>query len=165
MNLPTGVVKVSSRNVRSFEAKRELDELSQSNFSGYVIESLFGLFGLEESCLLFKNGAGTGAIYEYYGIKTTLQGDEAVLHVLNAFSAEHGVLDLVELTSQQADLVTAFNAKLKLSKPIQKGQFRGLVKEQFDSSLGQGVAKQAKPEAEATKESLFKRFGLAGIDH
>jgi hypothetical protein len=73
------------------------------------------------------------------------------------------MLDIVELSTQQVDLITAFNAKLKFSKPLVKGQFRSLVKESFDAALlprtsGEGTA------ASDSKESLFKKFGLAGIE-
>lgn len=164
MNFPTGVAKISGRNTQAYDASRELENLASSGFSGYVIESLLGEKGLEESALLFRSGQVIGGVYEYYGLNATLQGDEAIAHVLNAFAAEHGVVDVMELSTQQADLVVAFNAKLKLPKPLVKGQLRGMIKDSFDSTLVQKVSKAVQPEAVQTKESLFKKFGLAGIE-
>ncbi len=164
MNLPTGVGKMFSRNVKAFDARRELEDLSANNFSGYVIESSLGAFGIEEAALFFRSGQAIGSVYEYYGFKLTLSGDEALPPVFNAFASDHGIVDVVELSNQQSDLVTAFNSKLKLSKPLTHGQFRAQVKDTFDATLVQKVAKVQRPEEAATKESLFKRFGLAGID-
>lgn len=164
MNLPTGVSRVLAKNVKSFEAKRELEELSASSFSGYIVETLFGNAGLEESALLFRYGQAVGATYEYYGAKQTLDGDLALPHVMNAFLVENGTLDMVDLSTQQVDLVTAFNARLRLTKPLGKGMFKPLIKERFDPLLSQTVASMQRPDVPITKESLFKKFGLAGIN-
>lgn len=163
MNLPAGVTRVLGKSAKSFDPKKELDDLSAANFSGYVVETLFGESGLEESALLFRQGQGFGSVYEYYGLKQTLQGDDALVHVMNGFLSEHGVLDIVDLSIQQVDLVSAFNAKLKLSKPIVKGQFRSLVRDSYDASLIRKVG-PAHPQESLSKESLFKKFGLAGIE-
>ncbi len=163
MNLPAGVTRILGKSVKSFDAKKDLDDLSAADFSGYVVESLFGESGVEESAVLFRQGQGMGAVYEYYGLKQTLNGDEAVVHVMNGFLSEFGVLDMVDLSIQQVDLVTAFNPQIKLSKPILKGQFKPLVKDSFDATLAKKIG-PAKEVESASKESLFKRFGLAGIE-
>ncbi len=163
MNLPAGVTRILGKSVKSFDAKKDLDDLSASGFSGYVVESLFGESGVEESAIVFRQGQGVGAVYEYYGLKQTLNGDEALVHVLNGFLSEFGVLDMVDLSIQQVDLVAAFNPKIKLTKPIVKGQFKSLVKDSFDVSLSKKMG-PAKEVESASKESLFKRFGLAGIE-
>jgi hypothetical protein len=163
MNLPAGVTRVLGKSVKTFDPKKDLDDLSAAGFSGYVIESLFGDAGVEESAILFRQGQGMGAVYEYYASKQTLSGDEALPHVLNGFLSSFGVLDMVDLSVQQVDLVTAFNAKIKLSKPVMRGQFKSLVKESFDASLAKKVSPAKAPES-ASKESLFKKFGLAGIE-
>lgn len=163
MNLPAGVVCVLGKSVKSFDAKKELDDLSVGSFSGYVVETLFGEWGVEESAIVYRQGQGLGCVYEYYGLKQTLQGDEALVHVMNGFLSDHGVLDIVDLSVQQVDLVTAFNSKIKLSKPIARGQFKPLIKDSFDSTLVRKVG-PARPLESLSKESLFKKFGLAGIE-
>lgn len=164
MNLPTGIARGNTRNTHSVDAKRELDDLAASGFSGYVIESILLPSGLEESALVFRNGVAVGSQYEYYSRSRTLQGDESLPHALNAFLAEHAVVDVVELSVQQVDLVTAFNPKLKFSKPIPKGGFKPFMKDTFDASLAEKVSSSAPTNEPATKESLFKKFGLAGIE-
>ena len=164
MNLPTGVMRGNTRNIQAVDAKRELDELAGMGFSGYVIESILLPSGLEESALVFRNGIGVGSQYEYYSRARTLQGDESLAHVLNVFIAEHAVVDVVELSVQQVDLVTAFNPKIKFSKPIAKGGFKPFMKDSFDASLAEKISSSAPTNEPATKESLFKKFGLAGIE-
>jgi hypothetical protein len=89
----------------------------------------------------------------------------ALPHVMNGYLVENGVLDIMELSTQQVDLVTAFNAKLKLSKPLLKGMFKPLVKDRYDPVLSQVIINAQNPSQPVSKESLFKKFGLAGIDH
>ncbi len=163
MNLPAGVVRVLGKSVKLFDPKKELEDLSSSSFSGYVVETLFGELGLEESALVFRQGQGLGCVYEYYGAKQTLQGDDALVHVMNAYSTEHGVLDMVDLSVQQVDLITAFSPALKLTKPILRGQFKSLIKDSFDANLSKNVSPTRVTDS-LSKESLFKKFGLAGID-
>lgn len=163
MNLPAGVTRTLGKSAKSFDPKKELDDLSASSFSGYVVESLFGELGVEESALVFRQGQALGCVYEYYALHQTLLGDDALAHVLNGYSSDHGVIDIVDLSVQQVDLVTAFNAGLKLSKPLSRGQFKPLVKDAFDATLVRRVG-PAKVADSLSKESLFKKFGLAGID-
>lgn len=163
MNLPSGVSRVVGKSVKSFDPRKDLDDLAAANFTGYTVETLFGEHGIEESALLFRQGQGLGAVYEYYGLKQTLNGDDALVHVVNAFQSDLGVMDLVDLSVQQIDLVFAFNPKLKFAKPVVKGQFRALAKDSFDASLGKRLGPAADAGA-SSKESLFKRFGLVGIE-
>ena len=46
MNLPAGVTRILGKSVKSFDAKKDLDDLSAADFSGYVVESLFGESGV-----------------------------------------------------------------------------------------------------------------------
>ncbi|MFH0970020.1 MAG: hypothetical protein V1776_01010 [Candidatus Diapherotrites archaeon] len=164
MNLPTGVLRTAGKSIVSFPARQELENLSLNNFSGYTIETLLGLNGIEESALLFRNGQGIGASYEYYGSHATLNGDDSLVHVFNAFASKSGVIDVMDLSVQQVDLVTAFNASIKFSKPLAKSQLKSLVKEEYDSTLGEKISSSAKTALPQTKESLFQKFGLSGID-
>ena len=162
MNLPRGVLKAQGLNVRQFDSKKELDALSQDTFSGYVILSAFSEWGVDEGALLFRTGQGVGSVFEYHGISKVVYGDASVSHFFNALAAQFGAVDVVELSLQQVDLVLAFNAKLKLERPIPKGGVKSLVRSNYDSKLIQSISDQ-KPEESQSKESLFKKFGLAGI--
>ena len=62
MNLPTGVTRVAGKSVKSFDPKKELDDLCAAGFSGYIVETLFGENGLEESAFVFRQGQGLGCV-------------------------------------------------------------------------------------------------------
>ena len=163
MNFPLGTFRVQGKSTKQWDAKTELEMLAQQNFSGYVIETLYSSVGVDECALLFRAGQVTAATYEVHATNQALFGDESLAHVGNAFAATHGIIDVAELSSQQADLILAFNQKLKLTKPLQKGQLRALVKDTYDATLLQ-QSKVGGAIASESKESLFKRFGLAGIE-
>lgn len=161
MNFPTGTLRLTGKTPKQWDPKQELDALAQQNFSGYVVETLFNGQNMDECALLFRLGQGIGAVYELHASNQSISGDAALGLIGNAFATEAGMLDIMELSTQQVDLITAFNAKLKLSKPISRGQFRALVKDNFDASV---LPKSGDAISTDSKESLFKKFGLAGID-
>jgi hypothetical protein len=163
MNLPTGVNRALAKSTALFNAGHELEDLAKANFSGYLIETLLGKDGVDEAAIIFRNGQIIGSVYEYYGLKKTVSGDEAVPHVMNAFAARHGIIDTVELSVQQVDLTTAFNASIKLANPIPANKISSLAKQNFDSNLSQKVTADD-PQKEVSRSSLFKKFGLAGLD-
>ncbi len=163
MNFPLGTLRLSGKTPKQWDPKTELDNLSQQNFSGYVIETLFNGQSIDECALVFRAGQAIGATYELHYSNQSVSGDASLSLIGNAFAAEAGMLDIVELSTQQVDLITAFNAKLKLSKPIIRGQFRGMVKDAFDSTLLPRTSVEGMAAVDS-KESLFKKFGLAGID-
>ncbi len=164
MNFPTGVTKILGKPVKSVDARPFLEELCQTAFSGYTVESLFGMGGVEESALVFRSGKVVGSVYEYHSSHQTLSGDESIPHVLNAFLSESGILDVVELSNQQVDLVLAFTAVLRLAKPLDKTSFRSLFPSAYNPRLGETISSHAQQSVFSTKESLFKRFGLNGIE-
>lgn len=162
MNFPQGTMRIAGKTPKQWDPKMELDALAQQNFSGYVIETLYNGQGIDECALIFRLGQGIGATYELHASNQSISGDASLALLGNALAVEAGMLDVVELSTQQVDLITAFNAKLKFSKPLLKGQFRSLVKESFDSSLLPRASGDST--ASDSKESLFKKFGLAGIE-
>lgn len=162
MNLPTGTLKIQGQNAHQFDARKELDALSQNNFSGYVILSAFSEIGVDEGAIVYRSGQGIGCVFEYHGISQVVYGDEALQHFFNGLASQFGVIDVVELSLQQVDLVLAFNAKLKLQRPIARGNFKSLVRSSYDAKLAQSLSGE-KPAESQSKESLFKKFGLAGI--
>ena len=89
MNLPAGVTR-SRKSVKSFDAKKDLDDLSAADFSGYVVSPCL-VRAAWKVCRAIPSRTGMGAVYEYYGLKQTLNGDEAVVHVMNGFLSVWGV--------------------------------------------------------------------------
>ncbi len=162
MNFPQGTMRIMGKTPKQWDPKLELDVLAQQSFSGYVIETLYNGQGIDECALIFRLGQGIGATYELHASNQTVSGDASLVLIGNAFAVDAGMLDVIELSTQQVDLITAFNAKLKFSKPLLKGQFRSLVKESFDAALLPRASGDSM--ASDSKESLFKKFGLAGIE-
>lgn len=162
MNLPAGANRVLAKSTVLFNVKHELMDLSHSNFSGYVIETLLGSKGVDESAVIFRSGLIVGMVFEYHSLNKTLLGDSSIPHVANGFAAKHGVIDIVELSTQQVDLITAFNPAVKLSSPLKDNQLSVLVQSDFDSALYQKVSGQGL-DKEVSRSSLFRKFGLAGL--
>ena len=162
MNLPVGEVITRGVNLNEIDIRRLLEGFYDKNFSGYLVVSLEGFDGIEEGLLLFKGGSIVAAFYEYdlYGI--TVFGDSAIKHVFNSFAAEYVVGDVISLSNQQVDLVTAFNDKSKVSESIPKNQVAKLIPKIFSHELAKGVLSEIVKESESKKD-IFKKLGLSKL--
>lgn len=162
VNLPVGDIISKGLNLKEIDVRRLVEGLYEKAFSGYLVATLYGFDGVEEGILLFKDGALIAAIYEYelYGI--TVFGDSAVPHVFNSYAADFIVADIVALSNQQVDLVTAFNDKSKLQKPVQKGDVSRLMAKTFSKELARSVLTHIVSSTE-DKAGIFKKLGLAGL--
>lgn len=162
MNLPVGDIISKGVNIREIDARKLIEGFYDKNFSGYIIATLEGFDGLEEGVLLFKEGFLAAALYEYdlYGV--TVFGDGAVLHFFNALGAQYIVGDIVSLTNQQVDLITAFNDKSRLSRLVSKNDVSRLVPRAYSTELAKGVLSQF-VKKEDSKKDIFKKFGLSSL--
>src|SRR3989344_3524603 len=162
MNLPIGEVVSQGINLKEVDGRRLVETFYDKNFSGYLVSTIEGFDGLEEGILLFKEGALAAAFYEYdfYGI--TVFGDSAVPQVFNSFAAKNVVADVVSLSNQQVDLVTAFNDRGKLSKPLQKGEVSRFVVKYFSPDFAKKTLSEVVKESESKKD-IFKKLGLEGL--
>ncbi len=98
--------------------------------------------------------------YEFYGI--TVFGDSAIPHVFNSYAADFIIADIVTLSNQQVDLVTAFNDKAKLQKPIQKSDIAKLMPKSFSKEFARSVLAHIVNSTD-DKSNIFKKLGLAGL--
>lgn len=162
MNLPVGEIVESGIALKEFSFRDNLELLSDKQFSGYVVLLIEGFDGLEEGVLLYKKGVLTASAYEYCKYGITVQGDSALQQALNASASELGVVDVVALTVQQADLVTAFNDKLKLSREFGKKDVTKLVPRQYTTKFAEQVLSEVLKKEES-KGSLLRKIGLGGI--
>lgn len=118
MNLPVGgIVKqgISSKDIRFIDIYREL---KKGMLTGYIVLTLDGYDGFEESVLMFRKGEVVGCVYEYLKWGVVLNGEKALPYFMNSVNANFAVYDIYSLTLQQIDLVLAFNEKFKLSKDV-----------------------------------------------
>ncbi|MAG18136.1 MAG: hypothetical protein CL944_01540 [Candidatus Diapherotrites archaeon] len=162
MNLPVGEVISQGVNFKEVDSKRLVQSLYEKNFSGYVIVAVEGYDGLEEGMLLFKQGKMVGAYHEYDLHGITVFGDDSITHVFNSFAAEYVVGDLVSLSNQQVDLVTAFNDKTKLEAPISKADIQKLIPKVYSSELAKNILSEVVQEKDNRKD-VFKKLGLSGL--
>src|SRR3989338_7605682 len=162
MNLPVGEVISRGLNLREMDLKRLLEGFFEKGFSGYIVATIEGYDGLEEGVLIFKEGGMVSALYDYDLHGLTVFGDAAVPHVFNSFAAEYVVADIVSLSNQQVELVTAFNDKSKLTKPVGRGDVGRLIPKIYSNEFAKSTLKELVKKDES-KSELFKKLGLTGL--
>ncbi|HLC79322.1 MAG TPA: DUF2226 domain-containing protein [archaeon] len=162
MNLPVGEVISRGLNLREMDVKRLVEGFYDKGFSGYVVITLEGYDGLEEGVLIFKEGGMLAAMYEYDLHGFTVFGDQALPQVFNSFAAEYVVGDIVSLSNQQVDLVTAFNDKSKLLRVVNKSDIGRLIPKIYSAEFAKSVLREVVKKDES-KSDLFKKLGLSGL--
>ncbi|HIH10147.1 MAG TPA: hypothetical protein HA254_05785 [Candidatus Diapherotrites archaeon] len=162
MNLPVGEVISRGLNLREMDLRRLLEGFYDKGFSGYIVATIDGYDGVEEGVLIFKDGGMVAALYDYDQHGLTVMGDGAMPHVFNSFAAEYVVADIVSLTNQQVDLVTAFNDKSKLLKVVGKSDVGRMIPRIYSAELAKSTLKELVKKDES-KSELFKKLGLTGL--
>lgn len=162
MNLPVGSVEKQGLKLEETDLVKKIAEYLKEKFVGYLVLTIEGFDGVEEGLLFLKNGQAIGAIYEFTKYGKIIYGEEALPVVINAGAAEKGVIDICALTSQQLDLVLAFNDKILLKKNRSAKDIHGLKPRAFDDSHAKkhlaGLL-----EKEASKLEILRKFGLGKI--
>ncbi len=162
MNLPVGENITRGLNLKEIDVRRLIEGLFEKGFSGYIVSTLEGFDGIEEGVLIFREGVLAASLYEYDLHDITVFGDSAVAQVFNSFAAEYVVADLIMLTEQQVDLVTAFNDKSKLQRPVSKNDVARLLPKVFSQQFAKDVLKHVQGDEES-KSDVFKKLGLSGL--
>lgn len=162
MNLPVGEVISRGISVDSKDVKRLIEGFFDKGFSGYIINTLEGVSGIEEGVILFRSGKPVGALYDYDLHGLTVFGDKALVQVFNSFAAEYIVADVVSLTDQQVDLVLAFNDKSKLGKKIDKKEAGKLIPRVYSLEYAKNILKNT-DESSKSKGDIFNKFGLGQL--
>ncbi len=162
MNLPVGEIISKGVNIREIDVRKLIEGFYEKEFSGYLITALEGFDGVEEGVLLFKAGALNAAFYEYDLHGVTVFGDTSVLHVFNSLAAQFIIGDIVSLSDQQVDLITAFNDKSRLAKAVTKNDIQRLIPKAYSPELAKGVLSQY-VKKEESKKDIFKKFGLTSL--
>ncbi|MBU0662617.1 MAG: DUF2226 domain-containing protein [Candidatus Diapherotrites archaeon] len=162
MNLPVGSAVAEEVALKDFDIQGITDSLFDKLFSGYIVVTIDGYDGMEEGVMIFRKGTLAGALYEYMNYDILVFGEPALVQVFNALAAEHGAVDIYNLSNQQIDLVTAFNDKIILPKPLGKKDIKRMyVKEFADQYAKQVLAEVLK--THESRESVFKRLGLSRL--
>jgi len=133
MDLPLGTPLYEHMKTKENDMLKKIQELMAREFTGYIVVTIDGYDGAEEGALLFRKGALVGAGYEYMKHDTTVEGNNALGIVLNAFKAEHGIIDVYSLTVQHMDLVIAFHEKMILSVKIDPKNLQKMYPKEFSN--------------------------------
>lgn len=162
MNLPIGEPVAEQVSLREFDAQGIINSLFERAFSGYVVVTIDGFDGMEEGVLIFKKGLLVASFYEYLNYDITVFGEPALVQAFNAFAAEFGAVDIYNLSNQQIELVTAFNDKIALPKPLLKNEAGRMYVKDFTDQYAKQVLSEVLKTHES-RESVFKKFGLSGL--
>ena len=162
VNLPVGEIISRGVNIREIDVKKLIEGFYEKEFSGYMITALEGFDGLEEGVLLFKAGSLNAAFYEYDLHGVTVFGDIAISHIFNSLAAPSSVADIVSLSDQQVDLITAFNEKSRLARKVAKNDIPRLMPKAYSADLAKSVLSQY-VKKEESKKDIFKKFGLTSL--
>ncbi|MBI4044089.1 MAG: hypothetical protein HY392_00080 [Candidatus Diapherotrites archaeon] len=161
MNLPIGEVVEQGLDLYELAVRELLESFIDRGFSGYLVATIQGFSGMEEGLLLFRQGVLTGAFFEYLSNNQAVHGDYSLQQVFNALAAEKGVVDIVALSVQQVDLITAFNDKLKISTPLDKSKLsRYFVKKYSEKFAAEALANAVNPKTKGDSKNIFKKLGL-----
>ncbi|MFH1752052.1 MAG: hypothetical protein ABH821_03900, partial [archaeon] len=120
MNLPVCNPIEQGLSLNETDVKKMLFDLTSHDFTGFVSATVEGVNGLEESLLLFKKGLLVATNFSYLKFNLSFLGNDSIKRVFNSLAANHGVLDVFGLTSQQLDLVLAFNEKSRLPQNLSR---------------------------------------------
>ncbi len=162
MNLPVGEIVEQGLDLSELAVRELLESFVGRGFSGYIVNTVSGHSGVEEGLLLFRQGVLAGSFFEYMSNGSTFFGDYSLQHVFNSFAAEKGVVDIVSLSMQQVDLITAFNEKLKVSVEFSKKTFSKYFVKTYSTEFAL-QAMDSDKESKPDTKSIFKKLGLADL--
>lgn len=162
MNLPVGEIIEENLALDELDVRGLISALVEKQFTGYIVNTVGGTAGIEEGVLLFKHGILVGSFYDYSNYGVIVFGKDAVAFVFNSFAAQKGVVDIMSLSTQQADLITAFNDRLKLTITFKKSDLLGLIRANYDSGFAQKALANVVDNGE-TRKNVMKRLGLSEL--
>lgn len=161
MNIPIGSIETAQVPFSEEEPFQKLQGLLESGFNGYLVATAEGFSGMEEGLLMVRGSAIVGAIFDALRLDKQLYGLSALRLVLNLLRAENGVYDVNKLSSQQIDLIIAFNEKVKLPKPIEASVLSKLRPPAYSTEL---VSRALSVRRESdSKANLLSKLGLGSI--
>ena len=162
VNFPVGEVVQSRQLLSNSNPSALFSDWIQTRFTGFVVLTIDGFFGIEEAVVFFRDGETIGSVYTYDFFDVTVYSQIALESSVNAFLAKHGVFDAVELSHQQVDLVLALDDRIRVRFPVKKADLESLFKEVFSPRFGKAALKfPAAPTGE--RHQLLKKLGLGEL--
>ena len=153
--------KIIEKDVKLSKVKfKELFlRLMSQKFSGYVVVTVKGKSGIEESMMVFDESKIIGGAYEYLSFGKLLLGDDAKDRMFNALAAKVGYMDIVALTKDKMQLVLAFNSKTTFEQPIDKKSLEKTLKTTFDNKFESEDLKNK----EVTRDDVLHKYNLKAV--
>ncbi len=158
MNLPAGKPVKTAIDVATVDFVALLNELIGKSFNGYLCITIQGAGGIEDGELVFENGKIVISSYEYLKHGKTLLGEAAFVRAINASAAQHGVIDIYQLTLEQVELVLAFNENA-IFVPNEK-DLKNLKITTFSTFFEEQVKTEEKT---VTRSDLMKKYRLEDL--
>lgn len=137
-------------------------DLMDTSFSGFVVLTIEGFSGIEEAIVFFREGTVCGSVYSYDSKDIVMFSQTAMDSSFNAFLAKHGVLDVVNLSRQQIDLILALDGRVGIPPGFQKSALQSKLSGSFSESFAQ-AALNASPSETVAKHELLKKLGLSEL--
>ena len=162
MNLPVGELIEEGLSAREMDFRKALGSLVKNSFTGYIVITADGSAGIEEGILIFKKGELVASVFEYNKFDVTVFGDAAIDHFFNSTQAEFAMVDISTLTTQQVDLITAFNEKIETFETVSPKTLNKLVPSKYNGELAKKVLAEALHKEES-KHDIFRKLGLTDI--
>ena len=162
MDLPLGTPLREGLKTGESDLLQIINNMNEKAFSGYIICTLENQKGMEQGVLLFKKGSIAGAYYEFTTHGVQVSGDSAVRLVFNSFLASKGIIDINSLTTQQIDLITAFQEKILVTDAIDTKKLNKLYPKEYNYELAREYVKTQADES--TRLDLFRQRGLLGVE-
>ncbi len=162
MDLPLGTSLRAGLKASETDMLQIVSNMISKGFTGYVICTIENLNGVEQGFIIFKKGQISGAYYEFVTHAVEVSGDPAVRLVLNSFLARSGIIDINALTTQQIDLITAFQEKILTSEAIDARKLQKIYPRAFNSELAKQYVKSQ--QEETSRFEIFRQTGLLGVE-
>ncbi|MFH1588931.1 MAG: DUF2226 domain-containing protein [Candidatus Diapherotrites archaeon] len=162
MNFPVGKITDEEIKVNEFDWKKKLAEFESAQFNGFIVVTIEGVNGLEEGVLFFQKGNAVASFYEFTKFGLPVKGKKSLEMFFNALNAEYGIGEIHKLSTQQMELILAFNEDIKFDKPKNKRELMGLFTDRFSSIYARETLSEVLESIES-KSEVFKRIGLTNL--
>jgi hypothetical protein len=160
MGLPAEDIKQQGLELKDKRMIKELIASFLPTKSGYVVLTIEGYDGLEEGTIVFKGGSLYASMYEYLKYGITVLGDLALTRFFNAVAVKIGVIDVFDLSQDQAELAFKItNERALLTKGLKFGDLDKLIPAEYDDALAQKVLSHVIKKYE-DKFDVLGKFGL-----
>lgn len=162
MNIPLGKPEIQAKRLDPEQLLEDIRSFAERNVIGYFCITIKGEYGLEEGLLIFENNTVIGAHYEYLRYGKEYTAGDAVVRIMNAFQAQHGLYDLYILSSQQIELLKIFNENLLFLEPLNIRAVEGSIPLEFSKQYEEQVIQDSGPK-ELSRVEILKRRKLQTV--